>query len=144
MNESSAHELMELPNKWLLCEWIWIRWTPWRRWWLRYNVILLSKNIKIESNPFFHRICDWFSWESSKKIKNGQSNLFYNHISSNLIFIIHGWHHNVVLKDKQAGSFPASLITSRLAFFDDFFLYPQKILAFIGPWKCLITHFAFY
>ena len=46
MNEYSAHVLIELPNKWLLCEWIWIRRTPWRRWWLRYNVILLTHSVR--------------------------------------------------------------------------------------------------
>jgi hypothetical protein len=40
-----------------------------------YNVILrisrnlleTRENIKIESHPFYHIICDWFSWGSSKK-----------------------------------------------------------------------------
>ena len=41
-----------------------------------YNVILriarnlleTKENIKIESHPFYHIICDWFSWGWSKKI----------------------------------------------------------------------------
>ena len=40
-----------------------------------YNVILriarnlleTRENIKIESHPFYHIICDWFLWGSSKK-----------------------------------------------------------------------------
>ena len=31
------------------------------------NLLETRKNIKIESHPFYHIICDWFSWESSKK-----------------------------------------------------------------------------
>ena len=50
------------------CEWT-------RIWTTLYNVILriarnlleTRENIKIESHPFYHIICDWFSWGSSKK-----------------------------------------------------------------------------
>ena len=32
------------------------------------NLLETSENIKIESHSFYHIICDWFSWGSSKKI----------------------------------------------------------------------------
>ena len=32
------------------------------------NLLETRENIKIESHPFYHIICDWFSWGSSKKI----------------------------------------------------------------------------
>ena len=31
------------------------------------NLLETRENIKIESHPFYHIICDWFSWGSSKK-----------------------------------------------------------------------------
>jgi hypothetical protein len=45
-------------------------------WGTLYNVILriarnlleTKENIKIESHPFYHIICDWFSWGWSKKM----------------------------------------------------------------------------
>ena len=32
------------------------------------NLLETRENIKIESHPFYHIICDWFSWGSSKNI----------------------------------------------------------------------------
>ena len=36
------------------------------------NLLETRENVKIESHPFYHIICNWFSWGSRKKIQNGR------------------------------------------------------------------------
>jgi hypothetical protein len=67
-----------------------------------YNVILriarnlleTKENIKIESHPFYHKICDWFSWGwSKKKIQNGRlkKTEFFNSPNSQNFFTKMSW-----------------------------------------------------
>ena len=54
------------------------------------NLLETRENIKVRSQPFYHIICDWFSWGSRKKILQKEIRFFKIANSQNL-FVKISW-----------------------------------------------------